>query len=46
MRSVNLEEGQTMNVLRYANRVPLQFQPGACAITQSIMGTNWRIATA
>ena len=42
MRSVNLEEGQTMNVLRYANRVPLQFQPGACAITQSIMGTNWR----
>ena len=26
MRSVNLEEGQTMNVLRYANRVPLQFQ--------------------
>jgi DNA topoisomerase-6 subunit B len=42
MRSVNLEEGQTMNVMRYANRVPLQFQPGACAITQSIMGTNWR----
>ncbi|HWA97873.1 MAG TPA: DNA topoisomerase VI subunit B, partial [Pirellulales bacterium] len=26
----------------YANRVPLQFQPGACAITQTIMGTNWR----
>ncbi len=42
MRSVNLEEGQTMNVLRYANRVPLQFQPGACAVTQAIMGTNWR----
>ncbi len=42
MRSVNLEEGQTMTVFRYANRVPLQFQPGACAITQSIMGTNWR----
>ncbi len=42
MRSVNLEEGQSMNVLRYANRVPLQFQPGACAITQTIMGTNWR----
>ena len=34
MRSVNLEDGQTMNVLRYANRVPLQFQPAACAITQ------------
>ena len=42
MRNVNLEEGQTMNVLRYANRVPLQFQPGACAITQMIVGTNWR----
>src|SRR5204863_5035678 len=35
-------EGQTMNVLRYANRVPLQFQPGACAITQTITSTNWR----
>jgi len=42
MRNVNLEEGQTMNVMRFANRVPLQFQPGACAITQSIMATNWR----
>ena len=31
-----------MNVLRYANRVPLQFQPAACAITQSVLGTNWR----
>ena len=42
MRSVNLEAGQTMNVLRYANRVPLQFQAGGCAITQTVMGTNWR----
>ena len=42
MRNVNLDEGQTMNVMRYANRVPLQFQPGACAITQTIMQTNWR----
>ncbi|MBI3838229.1 MAG: DNA topoisomerase VI subunit B [Planctomycetia bacterium] len=42
MRSVNLEAGQTMNVLRYANRVPLQFQHGACAITQMVMQTNWR----
>ena len=42
MRNVNLEEGQTMNVMRFANRVPLQFQPGACAITQMIMNTNWR----
>ncbi|HEV3006891.1 MAG TPA: DNA topoisomerase VI subunit B [Pirellulales bacterium] len=42
MRSVSLDEGQTMNVLRYANRVPLQFQPGACAITQTITSTNWK----
>ncbi|HET6880793.1 MAG TPA: DNA topoisomerase VI subunit B, partial [Pirellulales bacterium] len=42
MRSVSLDEGQTMNVMRFANRVPLQFQPGACAITQTIAGTNWR----
>jgi DNA topoisomerase-6 subunit B len=31
-----------MNVLRYANRVPLQFQHAACAITQMVMNTNWR----
>jgi DNA topoisomerase-6 subunit B len=42
MRNVNLTEGQTMQVLRYANRVPLQFQPAACAITQSVIGNNWR----
>jgi DNA topoisomerase-6 subunit B len=42
MHNVNLEEGQTMTILRYANRVPLQFQHAACAVTQTIMGTNWR----
>jgi DNA topoisomerase-6 subunit B len=42
MRNVNLSEGQTMQVLRYANRVPLQFQPAACAITQAVIGNNWR----
>jgi DNA topoisomerase-6 subunit B len=42
MRSVNVSEGQSMQVLRYANRVPLQFKPMDCAITQAIMGTNWR----
>jgi len=31
-----------MQVLRYANRVPLQFQPAACAITQSVISNNWR----
>jgi DNA topoisomerase-6 subunit B len=42
MQHVNLDEGQSMTVLRYANRVPLQFQPAACAVTQMILGTNWR----
>ena len=42
MRNVNISEGQSMQVLRYANRVPLQFQPAACAITQAVIGTNWR----
>ena len=41
MKNVNVAEGQTMEVLRYANRVPLQFQHGACLITQTVMGTNW-----
>ncbi len=42
MRNVSLHDGQTMRVLRYANRVPLQFQAGACAITQTVTATNWR----
>jgi DNA topoisomerase-6 subunit B len=42
LQNVNLSEGQSMNVLRYANRVPLQFQAGGCAITQTVMATNWR----
>jgi DNA topoisomerase-6 subunit B len=42
MGNVNLDEGQTMSVLRYANRVPLLFQPGACAVTQSVTAMNWR----
>jgi DNA topoisomerase VI subunit B len=42
MKNVNLSEGQTMQVLRYANRVPLQFQAAACAITQSVTSNNWR----
>ena len=42
MRNVNLHDGQTMNVLRYANRVPLQFQAGGCAIMQTMTATNWR----
>jgi DNA topoisomerase-6 subunit B len=42
MRSVSVSDGQSMQVLRYANRVPLQFQQAGCAITQAVMRTNWR----
>jgi DNA topoisomerase-6 subunit B len=42
MQDVSVDEGQSMTVLRYANRVPLQFQPAACAVTQTITSTNWR----
>jgi DNA topoisomerase-6 subunit B len=42
MQSVNLHDGQSMTVLRYANRVPLQFQAGGCCITQTVTATNWR----
>ncbi len=42
MRNVNLHDGQSMSVLRYANRVPLLFQAGACIVTQTVTSTNWR----
>ncbi|MEZ6105715.1 MAG: hypothetical protein R3B96_06250 [Pirellulaceae bacterium] len=42
MRNVNTGDNQSMQVLRYANRVPLQFKQRDCAVTQTIMGMNWR----
>jgi len=42
MQNVSLSDGQSMQVLRFANRVPLQFQPKSCAITNAITITNWR----
>jgi DNA topoisomerase-6 subunit B len=42
MQSVTVSDGQGMQVMRYANRVPLQFQAGGCAITKAVMKTNWR----
>ena len=42
MQNVNISEGQGMQVLRYANRVPLQFQQSGCAITQGVISNNWR----
>ncbi len=31
-----------VKVMRFANRVPLLYQPGGCAITQAIIETDWR----
>lgn len=42
LHEISISEGQTMQIMRFANRVPLQFQQGACAITQAVLGTNWR----
>jgi DNA topoisomerase-6 subunit B len=42
LREINISEGQSMQIYRFANRVPLQFQQGACAITQAVLNTNWR----
>jgi len=32
----------SMNLLRFANRVPLLYQQGACVVTKSVLATNWR----
>jgi DNA topoisomerase VI subunit B len=42
MQNVNISEGQSMQILRFANRVPLQFKLRDCAITEAILNTNWR----
>jgi len=33
---------EPITLYRYANRVPLQYQQGACAITKGVTGTNWK----
>ena len=33
---------ESMKLFRYASRVPLQYQQGACAITRSVINTAWR----
>ena len=43
MRNVNLHDGQSMTPPALCQpRAALQFQAGACAITQTVMATNWR----
>jgi DNA topoisomerase-6 subunit B len=33
---------EPITVYRYANRVPLQYQQGACAITKAVGSTDWK----
>src|SRR3989344_5698297 len=33
---------EQVNLLRFANRVPLLYQQGACAFTKSILTTSWK----
>ncbi len=37
-----LASDQPVAIMRYANRVPLLYQQGACAITQAISSIDWR----
>ena len=37
-----IPKDQKANILRFANRVPLLYQEGACSMTKSIMETNWK----
>lgn len=36
------ESDEPVTVLRFANRVPLQFDKASCAIVQAIQSVNWR----
>ena len=36
------KEEESIQLLRFANRVPLQFDKSSCAITKSVESVNWR----
>lgn len=38
----NQPRDSPVSLLRFANRVPLLYQQGACAITKSVVTTNWK----
>jgi DNA topoisomerase-6 subunit B len=38
----DLPAEEPVTLYRYANRVPLQYQQGACAITKAVTGTDWK----
>jgi DNA topoisomerase-6 subunit B len=37
-----LPADELASLYRFANRVPLQYQQGACAVTKAVLQTNWR----
>ncbi len=38
----DLPKEERATIFRFANRVPLLYQEGACVITEAITGTNWK----
>jgi DNA topoisomerase-6 subunit B len=38
----DLPGDEPADIMRFANRVPLQYQPKACAISESVYDTNWK----
>jgi DNA topoisomerase-6 subunit B len=42
LKQKNMESDSPVQLLRFANRVPLQFDKSACAIAQAITTVNWR----
>lgn len=38
----NQPRDSAISLLRFANRVPLLYQQGACAVTKSVVTTNWK----
>jgi len=38
----HLPADEPITLLRYANRVPLLYQQAACAVTKSVIQTNWK----
>lgn len=38
----DIPQDGTIQVMRIANRVPLQYQPGSCAVTQAVSEVDWK----
>lgn len=41
-KNQNVDSEETVQVLRFANRVPLQFDKAGCAIVKGITSVNWK----